>query len=159
MTLQAEQIHIAYSEHVRIGPSVRNMAGTAPLDLYRLMLENEGPLLIDMTFETDSILRRRSPHLLWPHGSVWVMAVTALDQAFIHTMVKGHRKLGLLLQMAGVAELWLGFHQQVLFRFRVVRGVAVDTAHAVLGVDRVDAIHMLGAARMASQTAVADGFC
>ncbi len=100
MTLQAEQIHVAYPEHVDIGPSVRNMAGCTPLDLYRLMFEHKGPLLVRMTLEADGILRGRSTHLLWQDSSVWIVTVDALNQPFVHAMVKRHGKLGLFLQMA-----------------------------------------------------------
>jgi len=111
VTLQAEQINIAHPQHVSIGATVGNVTGRAPLNFHRLMLEDERALLVGMAGETDGILCRRGPHLLWPNRAVDVVAVRALNQAFIHAMVKGHLELGFLLQMAGVTKLRLRFHQ------------------------------------------------
>ena len=156
MALQAQQIDIAYPQHVSIGASVGNVAGRAPLYFYRLVLEDEWPLLVDMARETDRILCRRGPHLLRSNRAVHVVAVRALNQAFIHAMVKRHLELGLLLQMACVAELRLRFHQEKLFGLRMVRRVARDATDGVLAVYRVDGVHVLSAAGMAGQTTRVD---
>ena len=122
---------------------MRNVAGRAAFDFHRLMLEHKRPLLVGMAGEANRILRRRRPHLLWPHRSVQVVAVRALHQAFIHTMMKRHFELGLLLQMATVTKLGLRLGQQKLFGLRVVRRMAGDATDIVLRVSRVDRIHVL----------------
>jgi hypothetical protein len=135
-----------------------NVTGRAPFNFHRRVLEDEWSLLIDMAGETDGILGRRRSHLVRPNGAVDVVAVHALHQAFIHAMVKWHLELGLLLQMAGVTKVRLRFRQEKLFRPRMMRRVAGDTADVILAVDRVDCVHVLHAARMARQTAGVDFF-
>jgi len=58
MALQAKQIDVAHSQHVRIGASMGNVAGRAPFNFYRLMLEYEWPLRVGMAGEANRILRR-----------------------------------------------------------------------------------------------------
>ena len=83
------------------------MAGLTSLRLYRLVLEYERPLLVRVTFEANSILRRGCPHLFGGRRAVHVVAITALHQSFIHSMVEWHVKLSFLLEMARVAKLGL----------------------------------------------------
>ena len=58
MALQAEQINVAYSQHVRIGASMGNVARRAAFDFYRLMLEYKRALLVGMAAEANCVLRR-----------------------------------------------------------------------------------------------------
>ena len=46
------------------------------------------------------------------HRAVRIVAIGALDQPFVHSMMERHFELGLLLKVAGVAELGLGFYEQ-----------------------------------------------
>jgi hypothetical protein len=73
-----------------------------------------------VTFETDGVLRGVRAHLLGLHGAVNVVAIAALDQAFIHPVVKGHVELSFLLKMTSVTELGLALLQQELVRLRVM---------------------------------------
>src|SRR5580692_1336501 len=111
VALQTKQVHIAQLEHMGIGSSVGQVAGLAPIDFDRLVLEDERPLLIGVTFETDGVLRGTRAHLLGLHRAVYVVAIAALDQAFVHPGVERHVELSLLLKMASVAELGLRFLQ------------------------------------------------
>lgn len=112
-----------------------------------------------MALEADRILRGGSPHLLGFHRSVHVVAVAALDQPFVHAMMEWHVKLGFLLKMAGIAQLGLGLYQQELGFGRMMRRMAGDAADVILGMLRVDGIHMLRAAGMADKAAIVDLFC
>lgn len=96
--------------------------------------------------------------MLWPNSSVHVVAVRALDQAFVHTMMKRHFELGLLLQMATVTKLGLRLGQQKLFGLRVMRRMAGDATDVVLRVSRVDSVHVLRPACVATQAAGIDFF-
>jgi len=86
------------------------------------------------------------------------MAVGALDQALVHAVMKRHIKLGLLLEMAGIAELRLRLDQQVFFRRCVVRRMAIDAAYLVLPVERIRAIEMSWVGRMAGEAPIIDLF-
>ena len=124
MALQAQQIHIAYFQHVRVGPAVGNVARLATLELYGFVLEHEWTLLVDMARKADNVLRRGRPDLLRFHRAVHIVAITALDEALVHAMVKGHIELRLLLQMATVTKLWLSFCEEELRFFRMVGRMA-----------------------------------
>ena len=58
MALQAQQIDVAHSQHVRIGTSMGSMAGRAALDFYGLVLEHKRPLLVGVASEANRVLRR-----------------------------------------------------------------------------------------------------
>lgn len=137
---------------------MRDMTGGATLNLHRFMLEDEGSLLVGVAGVADGVLGRRSPHLLGPNCAVHIVAIGALNQSFVHAMVKGHLKLGLLLQMAGVAKRGLIFYEKKFLRLRMVGRVAGDATDLVLIVNRVDGTHVLSAAPVACQTAGVDFF-
>lgn len=121
MALQAKQVHVAELQHVWIRSSVCQVAGLAPINLDRRMLEDKWSLLVYVTFEADRILRGRSPYLLWPYRAMHVVAIAALDEPFVYSMVERHIELGFLLEMACVAKLGLCLYQQELRFFRVMR--------------------------------------
>ena len=85
-----------------------------------------------------------------------VVAVGALDQALIYAMPERHIELGLLLQVTGVAKLGLRLDQQLFFRCRMVRRVAVDAAYLVLPVERIRAIEVIWPGSMAGEAALVD---
>lgn len=79
MAGEAQKIHCAVAQHVLISPTVRHMAGRAPLGLDRIMLEDKRALNVGMTLEANRTLLRRHPHLLRQHRTVRIVAVVALD--------------------------------------------------------------------------------
>lgn len=115
------------------------------------MFEDERALLVGMALEADGVLRRGSADLFGACGAVHVVAIAALHEAFIHAMVEGHFELSFLLEMAGVAELGLGLYEQKLRFLRMVRRMAGDATDVILGMDRVDGVHVLRAAGVAGQ--------
>lgn len=149
MALQAEQVHVAQLQHVRIRSAVDHVAGLASIRLYGLVFEDERPLRIGVALEADDVLGWGRTHLLGFHGAVHVVAIATLDEAFVHAMTKGHVELSFLLQVAGVAELGFGFYEQELRFFRVVRRMAGEATDFVLGMLGVDRVHMLRAAKVA----------
>jgi hypothetical protein len=153
VALQAQQVDVAQFQHVRIWSAVHQMAGLAPINLYRLMLEYKRSLLVRVAREANRILSGRSPHLMGPHGAVRVVAVGALDEAFIYPMVERHIELSFLRQMARIAKLGLSFHQQKFFCFRMMRRMAGNAADVVLRMHRIDGIHVFGATGVARQAA------
>ena len=150
VALQAQQVYVAQLQHVGIRSAMHQMAGLATVNLYRLVLEHKRPLLVCVAREAHRILRGRRPYLLGPHCAVRVVAVSTLDEAFVHSMMEGHGEFGLLRQVAGIAKLGLRLHQQEIGVFAVVRrmaGNATDLVPRVLGINR---IHVLRAACMAA---------
>ena len=95
---------------------------------------HERPGLFRMALDAGHILRRRLSQ--WPglETTVRIVAITALDHALIHAMVKRPIELLFDFEMAAVAELRLLLLQQSLAFFRVVGRVAVNADHIVLQV-------------------------
>jgi hypothetical protein len=71
-------------------------------------------------------------------------------------MMKWHFELSLLLQMATVTKLGLRLGQQKLFGLRVVRRMARNATDIVLRMYRIDSVHVLRAAGVATQAAGVD---
>ena len=137
---------------------MRQMAGLASVGLHWLMFEYERTLLVRMAFKADGILRRGSAHLFGARRSVHVVAIAALHQPLVHTMMEGHVELRFLLEMAGVTKLGLRLNEQKLRFLCVVwrmAGNAADVIPRVLGIDRV---HVLRTTGMAGEAARVDFF-
>jgi hypothetical protein len=91
-----------------------------------------------------------------PHSAVRIVAIGALDEAFIYSMVERHIELSFLRKMARVAKLGLSFYQQEFSSFRMMRRMAGNAADVVLRMHRIDGIHVFGASGMARQAAGVD---
>lgn len=87
-----------------------------------------------------------------------IMAIDALYEAFVHTMVEGASKLLLDLEMAGEAELRLGFLQKELRFLGVVWVVAIGAADIILQVRRATEVGVFSTILVAAQAARADVF-
>src|SRR5271155_3831967 len=131
VALQAEQVYVAQLQHVRIWTAVHQMAGLATIHLYRLVLEYKRSLLVRVAREANRILRRGSPHLMRPHSAVRIVAISALDEAFIYSMVERHIELSFLRQMARIAKFGLSFYQQEFFCFCMMRRMAGNAGHFI----------------------------
>src|SRR5271163_2786658 len=70
VALQAEQIDVTQFQHMGIWAAVHQMAGLAPIDLYRLVFEYKRSLLVRVALEADRILCGGGSHLLGPHCAV-----------------------------------------------------------------------------------------
>lgn len=151
MTLQTQQVHVAELEHVRIRTAVDHVAGHAAIDFHGRVLVNEGTLLVGVAFEADDILRGVRSHLFRELRSMWIVAIGALNQAFVNAMMKRHGEFGFASQVAGVAQFWLRLGQQVFSCYREMRGMAGDAANAVESVQGVKGVHLLGSSGMARQ--------
>ena len=132
------------------------MAGLAPIHFDRLVFEYEWPLLVGVALEANSVLCGIRTHLLRFHSAVDVVAIAALDQAFVHPMMEGHVELGLLLEVAPITELGLRLLEQKLAGLRVVRRVARGATNVVLGMLGVDGVHVLGATNVTGEAASVD---
>jgi hypothetical protein len=71
------------------------------------------------------------------------MAVAALDQAFVHSMVIGLCEVGLRGYMTSVAEAGLCPNEEMLWFFSVMRRVAVEAPNIVARVRRRGEVPLL----------------
>ena len=83
------------------------MTTAAALSLDWYVLINERALLIGMTIDANRVPARHRPHLAERSGAVDVMAVAALDETFVYSMVIRLCEVGLGGRMASVAEFGL----------------------------------------------------
>jgi hypothetical protein len=122
------------------------------------MFENEGAMLVHVALVANGVLGCGKTDLLRQFGAVWVVTIRAIHESLIHSMVKGHGELRLLLQMARVAKrrLWLG--QQEFGGLGMVGGMAGDAAYVVLVVHGIDGIPVFDGSGVASHTAVVNFF-
>jgi len=81
------------------------------------------------------------------------MAITALNQSLINSMVKWFRKISFGSDVAAKAKSRLRVNQQVLGFCRVVGRVAIQAAHVVAGVHGTGEVALLVALTVAIQTA------
>ena len=79
----------------------------AALRLHRYMFKNKRPLLVGMALDTNRVPTRHGPHLAEGGRAVDVVAVAALDEAFVYAMVIRLREVGLRGDMTSVAEFGL----------------------------------------------------
>ncbi len=120
VALQAEQVHVADLEHVRIRAAVDHVAAFAAVYFYRRVFVDKRTLLVGVACEADRVLCGGHLHLLGALGAVRIVAIGALDQAFVDAMVKRHGELGLFRKVAGVAKLGLSLDQPELRGLGVV---------------------------------------
>ena len=153
VALQTEHIDQADFEQPGIGRAVRRMATTASFGLYRHMLVYKRPLLVDMALVANEIPARQRADLTNEPGAMRVVAIVALNQTFIDTMVKRFREICLGGDVAPVAQLGLALHQQVLAFFGVVGRVAIKAANVAAGVGGFRKMRLLAAFAVAGEAA------
>jgi hypothetical protein len=71
------------------------------------MFKNERPLLVGMTLHTDGVPIRHGPHLPECGRAMDIVAVAALDEAFVDAMMIWLCEIGFGSDMTSVAELGL----------------------------------------------------
>lgn len=95
---------------------MRGMAGHATFRLHHGMLVYKRSGFVRMTLEADGVLRGSGAQLARQKSTMRVMAIAALHEPFVDTMMKGARELLFCFEMAAVAKLWLLlFHQELAF--------------------------------------------
>lgn len=154
VTLQAQQVDVAHLQESRIGRSVDAVTARAALGLYREMFINEWALFIHVAFEASGIAVLCLAYLLQTNGAVHVVAVVALNQAFVDPMMKRTRKLRPFFLVAPIAKFGLLVRQQVFGLAGLVHGMAIDASHIATGVHRRWRVAMLGFVSMAREAAL-----
>ena len=153
VALQAQQIHLAHAQETRIGRPMRHVTTATSFRLHRYMLKNERPLLVGVALDTNCVPTRHGPHLAEGGSAVDVVAVAALDEAFVYAMVIRLREVGLRVDVTSVAEFGLRRNQEVLRLFCVVGRVAVQAPNIVARVRRRGKVSLLMILTVATQAA------
>ena len=113
---------------------MRRVATRTTFGLHRHMLVDEWALFVGVAFEANLVSIGKSPDLAQGGRAMSIVAVAALNQAFVDTMVIGLAKVSLCSRMAAVAESRLGLHQQAFRFLGVMRRVAIETTDGAAGV-------------------------
>ena len=108
MALVAEHVYVRHIQQPRILRSMGGVASHASLTLYRGVLVNEWPALFCMALGANQVRVISGSQVALLKGAMHVVAIAALDEAFIHFVVSGHIKLRLDVGMALEAQsrLW-----------------------------------------------------
>ena len=122
--------------------SVGRMATRASLNLDGCMFEDERPTRLGVALGANRILIGGGLQIVVAEGAVNVMAIAALDQAFVHLVMERHVEVRLHVGVALEAEFGLTGLQQVLILGGMNR-VATDAAHIGLGVRRASEVLVL----------------
>ncbi len=142
MAFQAHGEHGGTAQQPRIHRPVRLMAGFAAFDAHRAVLIDERSALVGVAVETGFFVALFLIDHAWPgrhlprgrERAMRIMAVRALDDAFIHPMFKRHGELRANGAVAGVAQLGLGLGEQKFRRGGFVNRMAVGAYHVLLRV-------------------------
>jgi len=119
------------------------MTTAAALGLYWHMFIDEGAGFVRVALGADGIPAGQRPYLPESRRSMHVMAVTALDKAFLDSMVVGLAEVCLRGCVASVAELGLRRSEQVFRFFGIVRRVTIQAANIAAGMGRAGEVTLL----------------
>ncbi len=133
VALQAKSEDLRPLQQPCVHTAMRNMAGVTAVDSHCGMLKNKGPALVYMALHAGFFVlegmchhARAGAHAVCRGiGSVRIMAVGALHEAFVDAMLDWHRKLGADIGMTAIAEIGLRFRQQLFRRRGLVHRMAV----------------------------------
>ncbi len=166
VALQAKSEYRRAFEEPGIGGAVGRMAAFAALNTHRGMLVYKRPADIYMALHAGFVVAEGLRYHARPDPGapsrverpVRVVAIGAVDCAFVHPVVEGHIKLRLGFEVAGITEIPLLFREQEFRRLRAMNGMAIGTYHIVRGVDGSPDIGLAKILRVASQTSIENHF-
>ena len=140
VTLEAELVHLGPVEQMRIRRAVRRVTGQAALDLHRRMLVLERPGFIGVAVQTDGLLGGGGAQLVGLETAVRIVAIAALDQAFVHPMMGRLGKVRFDFAVATVAKQGLRGRQQIARHVGRVLGVATGAPNIILEMFRTQEV-------------------
>jgi hypothetical protein len=117
------------------------------------VLIHEWTNFIRVTFGTDRISAWQRPYLAKRRRSMHIVAITALDQALVHSMVIWPPKISSGGGVASIAEIGLRLDEQMFGFFGMVRRVAVEAPNVIAGVWRSRKVSLFVLLPVAAQTA------
>ena len=111
------------------------MAGLAALHLHWLMLEYKWASLVCVARKASNILSSRCTDLTRSHRAVGIVAVAALDQALVYSVMERHLEFGLLIEMARITKRGLGLYEEEFPCRSMVRRMTSNATDIVLCVN------------------------
>ena len=132
MALQTQEVDLAYAKKTWIVRSVRRVAAGASFGLHWYVFIYKGSLLFGMAFQADLIATGKGSDLPQGGRAVNIVAVAAMDEAFIDAVVISLREIRLSRGVTSVAEIGLCPDQQVFRPLRVMWRMAIDAAYVIV---------------------------
>jgi hypothetical protein len=129
------------------------MTTRAAFSFHGKVLKDERALFISVALGTGGIAGGHVANVAQGGGTVEIVTVRALQEAFVHTVVERFGELRFGRGVALVAELRLGLRKEAMLFLRVMRRMAVQAADVIVGMRRAIEVHLTFAVRMTSQTA------
>jgi hypothetical protein len=117
------------------------------------MLIHKRPLFFSVTLDANRVAGGHGPDLADGGRAVDIVAVAALDEAFVYPVVIRFGKVGLGVCMTSVAQTGLCLNEQVFRFFSVMRGVAVQAPNIVARMCRRGEVTLLMTLTVATQAA------
>ena len=132
MTLQAQEIDLAHAKKTWIVRSVWRVATGASFGLHGYVFVYKRSLFLGVAFQANLIPTGKSSDLSQGGRAVNIVAVAAMDKAFIHAVVISLGEICLGGGMTSIAEIGLRPGQQVLRLLRIVRRMAINASYVVV---------------------------
>jgi len=142
MALVAQRVDVGHIQQPGVLRAMRRVAREATLSLDDRMLIHERPTCFHVALRTDRILIGGGFEVVVPKGAVGVMAIAALDHAFVHLVVKGHVERWLYVGVTLEAQVRLLCQEQGRVRRSFVDAVAAKTTHTRLGMRGAEEVGM-----------------
>lgn len=132
VTLQAQQVDLAHAKKTWIVRTVWRVATGASFGLHGHVFIHKRSLLLGVTFQANLIPTGKSSNLSQGGRAVNIVAVAAMDEAFIHAVVISLGEICFGRGMTSIAETGLCPDQQVFRPLRVVWRMAIDAAYVIV---------------------------
>ncbi len=142
VALQTKHVHRHHVEQLWIGGAVGRVATGAALGLHRHMFVDKGTLLIDMALVANGVAAREAPQLPDSSRTMRVVAVHALHQTLVDTVVIWFGEICLGRGVASVTQLGLFLDEEELFFFSVMGRVAIEASDIATGVSGLGEVRL-----------------
>lgn len=167
MTFQTESENDRTAQKACIGAAVGRVATLAAFYTNRSVLENKRAAFFRVTFQTRLLIRQGLIYHAGPGthpprrggGSMRVVAIGAVHEAFVHPMLEGHGKLAPHGGVAPVAQVSLGLCEEKLGGGRLMDRMATGAGDVIESVDRTADIRSRQGLTMTAKTSFQGLLC
>jgi hypothetical protein len=142
MALVAKGVDLRHVQQAGILRTMRRVASQAAFGLDRGVLEDEWPARLGVALGANLILIGGRPEVVVPECAVWIMAVGAAHEPFIHLVMERHVEGRFYIGVALKAERGLRSFEQLLVARAGMHAVATGAANIGLGMRRTFEVGM-----------------
>ena len=140
VALIAERVDVRHVQQASVLRAMRCVATEAAFALDGSMLIHERATGFHVALDADCILIGGGFEVAALEGAVDIMAIAALDQAFVDLVMEGHVEVWADVGVALVAEVRLGGDEELRIRYGLVDTVAAEAGNAGPGMRRAQEV-------------------